>query len=86
MSQEKTTFALFRWIDELPWNMLLVVALLLGLAPFKPEPHLVEKLRMLSEGALSKPIDIFDLMMHSTPLIIVAIKAIRQFKNREEAA
>lgn len=67
------------WIDQLDWPLLLIAGLLLALAPMQPEPHLVEKLRMLSEGILIKPLDIFDLIMHSAPLVLIAIKASRQF-------
>ena len=67
------------WLDALPWGQLLLLGGLLALAPFTPEPHLVEKIRMLSQGDLNKPMDIFDLLMHSTPLAIIAIKALRQF-------
>ena len=48
----------------------------LGLAPFTP-PHVVEKLRMLIAGRLVKPIDIFDLLMHGTPWLLLAAKAVR---------
>jgi hypothetical protein len=34
----------------------------------------VEKLRMLSQGTLTQPLDIFDLLMHATPLVLLAIK------------
>ena len=54
--------------------MLVVVCLTLGLAPFTPEPHLLEKLRMLTEGQLVKPIDIFDLVLHGTPWILLVLK------------
>jgi len=67
------------WLDSFPWVHLIIVGGLLALAPFNPEPHLVEKLRMLMQGTLSKPIDIFDLLMHSAPLFLMAIKAFRQF-------
>lgn len=66
------------WIDQLPWTPLLLAALLLGLAPFVPEPHLWEKLKMLMAGTLSRPIDIFDLCMHGTPLLLVLFKLWRQ--------
>lgn len=66
------------WIDRLPWLPLLVIAALLGLAPFSPEPHLVEKLRMLVSGTLSRPLDIFDLLMHASPLAVVAVKLARR--------
>ncbi len=54
--------------------MLIVVCLTLGLAPFTPEPHLLEKLRMLNEGQLVKPIDIFDLVLHGTPWVLLLLK------------
>ena len=62
-----------RWLDKLPLDILVVVALLLGLAPFQPEPHLWEKLKMLAAGTLARPIDIFDLGLHATaPLLLLA--------------
>ncbi len=57
--------------------MLIIIALTLGLAPFSPQPHVVEKLAMLFNGTLSKPIDIFDLLLHGTPWVLLAIKLIR---------
>jgi len=65
------------WLDKLPLPSLLLVAVMLGLAPFVPEPHLWQKLKMLVAGTLVKPIDIFDLVMHGTPAVLVAIKLIR---------
>lgn len=66
------------WVDQLSWEMLLLVAILLGLAPFFPEPHLWEKLKMLASGRLSRPLDIFDLCMHAAPLLLVLLKLWRQ--------
>jgi hypothetical protein len=57
------------WLDRIPYSILLVAALFIGLAPFVPEPHVVEKIRMLLNGTLRKPIDIFDLFFHLFPLI-----------------
>ena len=57
-----------------PWTVLLPVVIILGLAPFRPEPHLVEKLRILANGQLTAPIDIFDLFLHGAPLLLVAGK------------
>lgn len=65
------------WLDQYPLGIFVVVALGLGLAPFVPEPHLFEKLRMLFQGTLVKPLDIFDLLMHGTPVILLALKLIR---------
>lgn len=67
------------WLDDMSWGMLTIIAFFLAIAPVQPEPHLVEKLRMLSEGTLTKPLDIFDLFMHSAPMILMVIKAFRQF-------
>ena len=62
-----------RWLDKLPLDILAVAALLLGLSPFQPEPHLWEKLKMLAAGTLARPIDIFDLCLHaSAPLLLLA--------------
>ena len=75
-------------LDKIPLSTLLIIGVLLGLAPMQPEPHLVEKLRMLSQGVLSKPIDIFDLLMHaSAPLLLIA-KVIRmvQLKLKAESS
>ena len=65
-----------RWLDNLPWNFLIIGSLLLGLAPFFPEPHLVEKLRMLLQWELSRPIDIFDLCMHGAFPLLLTLKTV----------
>lgn len=63
-----------RWIDRIPKWLLVALALYLAGAPFVPEPHLVEKWRMLMQGSLSKPIDIFDFLLHTVPLVVLAIR------------
>lgn len=70
------------WLDKIPLVPLLIIALLLGLAPFTPQPHLVEKLHMLFDGNLTRPIDIFDLFLHGTPVMILLLKLGREFKRR----
>jgi hypothetical protein len=50
------------------------------LAPLKPMPHVVEKIIMLKNGMLHKPIDIFDLFFHLFPLILLILKIIRAQK------
>jgi hypothetical protein len=57
--------------------MIALAAILLGLAPFVPEPHLWQKLKMLAAGTLQRPIDIFDLLMHGLPVVLLVIKLIR---------
>jgi len=66
-----------KWLDTLPLPVIAFVALLLGLAPFSPQPHLWQKLNMLLAGTLVKPIDIFDLLLHSAPLVILLLKLLR---------
>ena len=65
---------MWTWLDKIPVLPLLVGALLLGAAPFVPEPHLVEKLRMLVAGELVRPIDIFDLLMHGILPLLLLLK------------
>lgn len=54
-----------------------MLAVLLGLAPVVPEPHLIGKLRMLREGTLTRGIDVFDLAWHGMPLVLLAAKLAR---------
>jgi len=62
------------FLDRIPYVMLIVWALFMALAPFVPEPHLLEKVKMLMDGTLSKPIDIFDLFWHLLPVILLGLK------------
>lgn len=57
---------------------LLPLALALGLSPFVPEPHIVEKFRMLMAGTLRRPVDIFDFFLHGLPLIYFGFRAGRE--------
>lgn len=69
----------------LDYKLLIPLVLLLGFAPFYPQPHIVEKLRMLTAGTLNKPIDIFDLIWHAWPFLLLAYRIfmdIKQLKKR----
>ena len=68
-------------IDKIPYPALILAAILMGLAPFFPMPHLYEKLLMLKKGLLRKPIDIFDLFYHFIPTILLIIKILRQTRQ-----
>lgn len=70
------------WLDRFPFGLLIVGALLLGLAPFMPEPHLLEKFRMLVTGTLTRPIDIFDLLLHASLPVLLALRLVRQWDLR----
>lgn len=69
-------------LDKVPLSLLVMLALTLGLAPFTPEPHLWEKLKMLAGGELVQPIDIFDLLMHGAPWLLLAAKLGRMVQLR----
>ena len=63
-----------KFFRQIPWVFLIPAAIMFALTPFRPEPHLLEKLRLLSNGQLIRPVDIFDLFMHGTPLLLVVGK------------
>lgn len=65
------------WLDEFSLTLIILACLLLGLAPYTPEPHIWEKLKMLFNGTLVKPIDIFDLLLHATPFVVLVLKLVR---------
>ncbi len=71
------------WLDEVPLVLIIAACLLLGLAPFTPEPHVWEKLKLLMEGSLVRPLDIFDLLMHGAPFVVLLLKLqrVRQQKS-----
>ena len=76
------SFTMLAFLDNIPLNLLIIAALTLGLAPFFPEPHIWEKLKMLAGGNLRAPVDIFDLLMHATPFILLALKLLRMALTR----
>ena len=66
----------------LDYRFLIPLVLILGFAPFYPQPHIVEKLRMLLAGTLKKPIDIFDLFWHAWPFVLLAYRILRDFGHK----
>ncbi len=62
------------WLHCPSMGMLIVAALLLGAMPITPEPHLLEKARMLMDGTLVKPVDMFDLFWHSWPILWIILR------------
>lgn len=65
------------YLDRIPWWMVAIACVTLGLAPFLPEPHIWEKLKMIATGALTRPIDIFDFAYHGVPWGIALAKLAR---------
>jgi hypothetical protein len=73
--------AIGAWLDRVPLVWLVAIAGWLALAPFFPEPHLWEKLKMLAAGTLVRPIDIFDLLMHGVPVLLLAWRLVRMARR-----
>ena len=65
---------MWNFIDRIPTTLLIVLAVFMLLAPFRPMPHVVEKLMLLKDGTLHRPIVIFDRFSHVTPLIVLLLK------------
>jgi hypothetical protein len=65
---------LHRFLARIPYGFLIPAALVLAIMPLGAEPHLLEKLGMLTAGTLRRPIDIFDLIMHGGLLLVLGVK------------
>lgn len=74
---ERSEVGLLLWLDKIPLTALVIAAFALGLAPLTPEPHLWEKLKMLANGTLTRPIDVFDLFMHASLPLLLVVRLIR---------
>ncbi len=68
-------------LDRISWPIVAVLCLTLGLAPFVPEPHLLEKLKMLAAGELRRAIDVFDLLWHALPWLLAILKGWRGLRQ-----
>ncbi len=71
-------------LDHISLTLAVAMALTLGLAPFTPEPHILEKLRLLMAGDLVRPVDIFDLLLHGAPWLILIAKLLRLAGQRSQ--
>jgi hypothetical protein len=69
-------------LDKIPYSILIFISVVMILLPFYPMPHFLEKLIMLKNGTLKKPIDIFDLFYHSVPTILLIVKLLRDYAFR----
>jgi hypothetical protein len=74
---------MYMWtlLDKISYPVLTVIAVFMLLAPFRPMPHVLEKLIMLKNGTLIRPIDIFDLFFHIFPAIILLLKVYRSLSK-----
>ena len=54
----------------------------LGLAPFRPEPHLLEKIRMMMRSEPMQAVDVFDLVLHAMPWLLLALVVLARLACR----
>ena len=73
-------------LDRIPLGIFIALTAWMAVAPIVPEPHLVEKLSMLFDGTLSRPIDIFDLFYHLAPMVLLGIRLERMRRARQAKA
>lgn len=66
-----------KWLDRIPLSFLVPISVLMALVPFLPEPHLWQKVKMMFAGTLTRPVDIFDLVWHGVPAVVLAMKLAR---------
>jgi hypothetical protein len=72
--ETEQTGNILNWLDKIPYALLVVLSLTVGLAPFTPMPHLAEKLIMLASGRLVRPLDVLDLVFHACPIVLLVLK------------
>lgn len=72
-------------LDKISFRTVIIMTIFLGLAPFMPEPHLWEKLKMLVAGDLVKPIDIFDMFFHIAPGLVLLAKIYRHKTGADQS-
>ena len=64
-------------LEQLPLSYAVIAAATLGLAPFVPEPHIWEKIKMIKAGTLRRPIDVFDFILHAAPFVVLVAKLVQ---------
>ncbi len=67
------------FLDRIPMQPLVVAAIFLGFAPFVPEPHIWQKIKLLASGELTQIVDIGDMIFHLAPSLLLIAKL---FRNR----
>jgi len=77
----ETAIIMWNLLDKIPLWLLIAAAVLMLIAPVRPMPHVVEKLIMLKNGALTSPLDIFDLFYHLIPSVLLLLKLYRIYSR-----
>ncbi|MBA3010671.1 MAG: hypothetical protein FP812_10565 [Desulfobacula sp.] len=65
---------MLKFLNKLSYSALILASIFMLITPISPMPHAVEKILMIKNGTLYKPLDIFDLFFHLSPLILLIIK------------
>ena len=73
---------MWNFLDKIEYPILIGIAAFMLFAPFSPRPHVLEKLIMLRNGTLTRPVDIFDLFFHLAPTVALALKIYRQYRKK----
>jgi len=63
-----------KWLEPIPFGLLTLISIWMLIAPIFPEPHLVQKAMWLVQGQAFKAIDVFDVVWHLFPSILLLIK------------
>lgn len=69
------------WIEKTPLWLFAFAAIAFALVPIG-QSHLVEKWTMLFNGTLRRPLDWFDLVMHTTPAVLLILKLVVMMKRK----
>ena len=69
------------WLERVPWSLLILAAVALAVIPLG-ESHFVQKWRMLFGGTLRRPLDWFDLVFHTAPLLLLLVKIAFLFRRQ----
>lgn len=65
---------LARTLALIPYPLLIGMSLFMLVAPIDPEPHLVQKLDWLLSGVAFKPVDVFDVVWHLLPSMLLLLR------------
>lgn len=63
------------------WMIGVAVAAALAPWPIGPEPHLIQKIRWLAASELTRAVDIFDLVLHAAPALLVIGRMALDWRN-----
>lgn len=69
------------WLENTPLWLIALGAIAFAVVPLG-ESHFIQKWQMLFGGTLRRPLDWFDLVMHTAPLLLLAAKIALMLRKR----